>query len=227
MRNNLKTSIMHELVRENLTLYYEQEKQAAHAVLYALETGRNRIAAQLVIAMHPMVHIFVYDDLPTLHEKYEVLYGRKPAEWVVGTCEGNIILLVSPANPGEDHDFDSLVDVALHEMAHIYNQQLNASMFMWIDEGLATFLSNQNPENYGYKIEYCPTFEEMQTNDSTVFADAEGYALSYFYIAYLVNTFGWDAVLTLAKTNDYMMAFSRSAQNVYADWIQSLHAKTE
>jgi len=71
-----------------------------------------------------------YDGLPTLHEKYEILYGHKPAEWVVGTCTGNIILLVSPANPGEDHDFDSLVKVALHEMVHIYNQQLNASMLM-------------------------------------------------------------------------------------------------
>ena len=223
MQSNLKTSTMHELVRENLTLYYEQEKQAAHAVLYALETERNRIATQLAITTHLMVHLFVYDDLPTLHEKYEVLYGRKPAEWVVGTCEGNIILLVSPANPGEGHDFDSLVKVALHEMAHIYNQQLNSSMLMWIDEGLATFLSNQNPEDYGYKIDYHPTFEEMQTNDSTVFANAEGYALSYFYIAYLVSTFGWDAVLTLAKTNDYMMAFSRSAQDVYVDWIQSLY----
>jgi len=91
-----------------------------------------------------------------------------------------------------------------------------------INEGLATYLSNQNPKDYGYKIEYHPTFEDMQTNDSTVFADAEGYALSYFYIAYLVNTFGWDTVLTLAKTSNYMMAFSRSAQDVYADWIQSL-----
>jgi len=112
MRNNLKTSTMNKLVRENLTLYYEQEKQAARAVLYALETERNRIAAQLTITTHLMVHLFVYDGLPTLHEKYEVLYGRKPAEWVVGTCEGNIILLVSPANPGEGHDFDSLVKYA-------------------------------------------------------------------------------------------------------------------
>lgn len=225
MRNELKTSTMHELVRENITLYYEQEKQAAHAVLCAVEADLNRIAAQLTITTHPRVHLFVYDELPTLHEKYEVLYGRKPAEWVVGTCEGNIILLVSPANPGEEHDFDSLVKVALHEMVHIYNQQLNASMFMWIDEGLASFLSKQNPEEYGYVIEYHPTFEEMQTNDSSIFADAEGYALSYFYIAHLFDVFGWDAVLTLAKTNDCMMAFSRSAQDVYADWIQSLFAK--
>jgi len=36
MQNNLKTSNMNELVRENLTLYYEQEKQAAHAVLYTV-----------------------------------------------------------------------------------------------------------------------------------------------------------------------------------------------
>ena len=218
MLEKLKTQHIVEAPLSNITIYHEQEQSAAQAVIDLLITENPKIASQLTLTAPPQIHLFIYDHLQTLHEKYEVLVNRKPAEWVVGTCENNIILTVSPANPGDDHDFTSIMQVAIHEMVHVYNQQLNPAMPLWIDESLATYLSNMNPRSYNYQIEYIPTYEEMQLNDSEAFANAGGYELSYFYIEFLCNTYGWDAVIKLVRTSDYMQAFSLSPQDVYEKW---------
>jgi len=219
----LQTSHMNQFIGKHMTVFYEQEKSAAQAVFDTLNTKILSIAQDLHLCAldvrhTPMIYVFIYDDLKTMHEKYKILVKKTPDEWVVGTCEDNTILLVSPANPGDDHDFDSIVMVAIHEIVHIYNHLLNPDMSLWMDEGIATYLSNMNPREFGYQCETIPSMEALQTKDASVFADIEGYPLSYLYIEFLTKVFGWDAVVELARTNDFEKAFSQSERSIYEQW---------
>jgi hypothetical protein len=49
-----------------------------------------------------------------------------------------------------------------------------------------------------------------------------GYDFAHTYIEYLDKIFGWESVLTLARTSDYNAAFGMDEAGVYEGWIQFL-----
>jgi hypothetical protein len=96
-------------------------------------------------------------------------------------------------------------------------------MPLWMDEGLATYLSGQKPREDLYSTSYfVPSIKQTHTQSPIEFSEIGGYDFAYTYVEYLDSEFGWDNVLTYAKTNDFIRAFGKTESAVYDEWIEFL-----
>lgn len=218
---SLKTNGMKELRGEYITVYYETEEAAAMDVFKLADSESERIATALGFDSPQDINMYIYDHQSTLQiKKYGLIVLLLNLDWYIGDNRGTNVILTSPANPGKAHDYDNNKYASIHEMVHAYNSLLNKDMSYWIDNGLAGYLSNQNPHDNNYKVSRIPTIEEMQTSNPVTFANIGGYELSYIYIEYLSNTFGWESVLVFAKTADYMESFGKDEATIYDGWVE-------
>ncbi|GAB6154169.1 hypothetical protein JCM17380_29190 [Desulfosporosinus burensis] len=90
----------------------------------------------------------------------------------------------------------------------------NPRLSLWLDEGIASYLSNGNPPSNLYNDYYSgiPTFKQLQTKSPIKFSDMGGYDFAFAYIEYLDVTYGWTSVLTLLNTSNYERTFGKSAK---------------
>jgi len=222
---SLKTIGMNTLEGKYVTVYYEKEETAARDVFELADVESERIAKALGFDSPQNIKIYIYDNQNTMQtKKYGLIALLLSLDWYVGDNRGTNVLLTSPANPGKVHDYDNNKQISIHEMVHAYNSILNKNMRLWINEGLAGYLSNQNPHEYDFKAWYIPAIKEMQTSNPVTFSNIGGYPLSYIYIEYLDNTFGWENVLAFAKTNDFEKEFGKSESEIYNGFIEFAHS---
>jgi hypothetical protein len=225
----LESPGMNKLQGEYITVYYEKEEAAAKDVFKLAEEESERIAAKLGFTSPQDVKLYVYDNQGTLQmKKYGlvVLFLNLfvDLDWYIGDNMGTNVILTSPANPGNAHDYESVKESAVHEMVHAYNSLLNPNMPLWVTEGMAVYLTaGQEPRENLYTTSYfVPTIEQTHTNSPIEFADIGGYAFAYTYIEYLDSVFGWEKLLAYVKTNDFASAFGKDEGNIYDGWIEFL-----
>ena len=221
---SLKTSNMNELKGEYITVYYETEEMAAKDVFELANAESERIARILGFDQPQNITMYIYDQQSTFQtKKYGLIALLLNLDWYIGDNRGTNVMLTSPANPGKVHDYDNNKYASIHEMVHAYNSILNKNMSLWVNEGLAGYLSNQTPEYNVYGARnFAPTINQMHTSNPVEFSNMSGYQFSYTYIEYLETAFGWDNVLRLAKTNDYINAFGKDENTVYNGWVEFL-----
>lgn len=87
----------------------------------------------------------------------------------------------------------------IHEIVHIINKKINPKMLKWLNEGLATYLSEQQPpinhnqfNNHMIKIlneiNYIPDINMLLNNTTFIVKEKHnGYTLSYIMVSYLIE----------------------------------------
>lgn len=144
-------------------------------------------------------------------------------KWHIGDSHNGNIMMLSPNTPIEAHTHDSILMATLHELVHSINYRINPHLSYFWDNGLATYLSGQIPQDDEYDINTIPSMDDMHTDNGLKFGSMGGYAFSYFYIEYMRETFGWDNVVSYAKgEGGYEDIFNKSEQEIYTDWCQHL-----
>lgn len=221
----LKTNGMKTFKGEYVTVYYEKEESAAKDVFALAETEGMRIANTLGFDSPQGICIYIYDSQSTFQtKKYGLIALLLNLDWYIGDNRGTNVLLTSPADSGSQHSYDELVnEISVHEMVHAYNSLINPNMILWLNEGLAGYLSDQVPQFIMSSAVPIPTIEQMQTSNPVQFSKMGGYQLSYTYIEYLNDVYGWESVQVLAQTNDYVQAFDIEEDVIYKDWIDYLY----
>lgn len=214
---------MSVFVGEWVNVYYEEEKAAARDTFELAEKRAEELAKLLGIEKQK-INIYIYDSQKTLQrKKYGLVASFLGLDWYIGDNIGSDVILTSPANPGKKHDYNSVKNAVLHEMVHAYNYILNKEMSYWVDNGIAGYLSNQDPGTEFMKFTSIPTLEQTQIKGLLApikFANFGGYEYSYSYIEYLAETYPWDSVRQFAKSGDYEAAFGASEQEIYDGWIE-------
>lgn len=163
--------------------------------------------------------IVVYSDIDRFQRAYlglilSVVYG----DWAAGGAYQHMVLLTSPEQPGSDQTYESMLDILLHEYVHTLVYSINDRADIWLDEGLATYLSGQEDE----LPETLPDFDAMESQSMGDFVDHNGYAVGRGYVEYLVETYGSDQVVQLVRTNDYEAQFGKSKRKVHDEWVESV-----
>lgn len=221
---SLANSKMSVFVGDWVNVYYETEGEAARDTFELADARAAELAELLGVSKTENIDIYIYDSQKAMQrKKYGFIAHFLGLEWYIGDNIGTDIILTSPANPGSMHDYNNVKNAVLHEMVHSYNHLLNEDMSYWVDNGLAGYLSEQEP-----KIEYIngvtiPTIKQTQIKgllSPIKFSDFGGYQYSYIYIEYLHNTYSWDSIKTFAKTGDYIEAFGVGEQKIYDGWVE-------
>lgn len=221
---NLKTKGMHELEGNWVNVFYETEDEAAKDVFKLADIKAEGIAKKLGFSKKQDVNVYIYDYQSTMQtKKYGYIAPLLGLDWYIGDNIGTNVILTSPANPGKVHNYDNNKIAVLHEMVHAYVSVLNPHIQLWLTEGLALYLSNGEPfyKSYLNSLDI-PSYSDIQTENPIKFSNIGGYSLAHTYIEYLDITYGWDKVLELIKTEDYIKVFGVSEEGIYLNWVEYL-----
>lgn len=133
-------------IKDNDTL--KLQKKSQHFVLYScnkdkecldelvrnLESNFDRVTNDLGHKPQKRIRVNIYPDIENFHI---AIKEPNAAAWVVGSVVGDEIYMVSPLNPGEYHNYDSIMKVLIHEFTHVLTAQINSSLCyrqVWLSE---------------------------------------------------------------------------------------------
>lgn len=221
---NLHTKAMYELEGEWINLYYEQEKTAAEDLLSYADVETSKIAARLGFDEKQDVKVYVYDSQRAMQQKkYGYVVSLLSLDWYIGDNLGKNVILTSPANPGNFHEYDDVKYALPHEIVHAYISVINPKPSLWLTEGVALHLSNG--EAFRREIlNYIPipSFKDTGTQNPIHFSNMGGYTYAHTYIEYLEKNYSWEHVVKLLESEDYEETLGKTRQEIYDEWVDYL-----
>lgn len=194
-----------------------------------LENNYSRITNHLGIQIDKKINVKVFPDIKSFH--VAINYPDAP-DWVVGSSNGDELMMVSPLNPGSIHTFESLMQVIVHEFVHIAVSYARGdkgctTLPRWLSEGYAQYEAGQVNEQIRKKVETSvvantpPTWAQLDTASVMEFGNMNGYGLSVTIVEFLVVTYGIDKlVLLIKKPENFEIIYGLSEYTLEKQWIQ-------
>jgi len=202
-----------------------------------LENNYARITKRLGIQIKKKINVKVFPDIKSFH--VSINYPDAP-DWVVGSCMGDELLMVSPLNPGSVHNYESLMQVIVHEFVHIavyyaIGDKVVTGLPKWLNEGYAQYEAGQINEHIRKSVESSlrekvpPTWTQLNTASAMEFGHMNGYGLSVTIVEFLVVTYGIDKLVFLIKESENIETIYGLPENTLEkQWIQYIkHEKIE
>ncbi len=223
IKKNIQLETMETYEREHFIVYYEVLGQATlRDIGDTLEENYPLINNFFNLDQHQKSRVAVYDNVDRFQHTYLGFF----LSWLyddsaVGAAYQDLVLLTSPENPGTQHTYADMLEIAVHEFVHTCVYRLNEYPNIWLDEGLATYLAGQRsplPASI-------PEFADFQEQDMSFFWENDGYAVSYYYVEFLIREFGSEDMVRLIQTNDYQGALGESELDVYNRWLAYLETE--
>ena len=158
-------------------------------------------------------------------EGYEVPY------WVAGMAfpDGHRIHFRANQVFRKDSTDEIISSSAVHEFIHLILYEINESIPDYLNEGIASYMSGQkeflNVEAYmyqAYNVDLIPTVREFRLMNLGNSGEHGGlYQFSYSYVEYVVETYGFDKLLSLIPLQDisYPTEFGVTEQEFHDGWI--------
>lgn len=220
---------MQALTGRYVQVYYQKETAAAEDVFALAEATAEGITDRLGLSGAPPIDIYIYDSQVRMQQKkYGLIIPLLGLSWYIGDNLGDDVILTSPAASGTAHDYDTIKEAALHEMAHAYVYTMNPSIRLWLTEGMALYLTNGQPfRREILSRQAIPSFADTRTKNPIHFSNMGGYTFAHTYIEYLEQAYGWDAVLRLIVSQDYEAVFHKSEEAIYGEWADYLRSYPE
>lgn len=209
------------LKNDYISLYYHPgEEEGAQEVFNLLVEMSEEIYNKMDLKREEPIDVYIYttQNQLAIREAGFITLTFAPS-WHIGDSHRGNIMMVSPNTPVKGHTHDSILTATLHELVHAINYRINKKLSYFWDNGLATYLAGQIPEEYEYKPRKIPSIKDMHTNNGLKFSNMGGYAFSYKYIEFLDNTYGWDKVIAYAAgKGKYEEIFGKSEEEIYNEW---------
>ncbi len=196
-----------------------------------LENNYARITNRLGIKIYKKINVKVFPSV----KAYHVAINQPDApDWVVGACNGDDLMMVSPLNPGTVHTYESLMQVIVHEFVHLaiyyaVGDTGMAALPKWLGEGYAQYESgqiNDHTRKYVKSIllgKAPPTWTELDKASDLEFGKMNGYAFSATIVEFLVVTYGIDKLVLLIKEpENFENIYGLSENTLEKQWIQYL-----
>lgn len=211
---------------KNINLYYQsKDEKGAKEIFELLKDQANEIRTKMNFNSKAPTNVYIYHSQNQLaiREAGFITLTFAPS-WHIGDSHNGNIMMVSPYTSVKGHTHDSIVLATLHELVHSIVFQINPELSYFWDNGLATYLSQQKPDNEIIRTMTIPTLEDTHTENGLKFGQMGGYAFSYTYIEYLEKTYSWEKVVDYASgKGNYEEIFNNSEENIYKDWSQYIN----
>ena len=209
----------------------ESDEECLEDLAEALEENYLRITTELENDLDFKVKVHVYKDIDTFHKAV----GQPDApSWVVGTAYGNSIKMVSPLNPGGSHDYQSLIQVVVHEFTHVVinnTVQSGVTVPMWLHEGVAMYEAKQTNQLYEVgkwvKLDKIPSIDTLESYGSyKSMEDNRIYPFSYTLVEYVISEHGIEKLnIFIRSPSDYSSAFGVYKDEFEQAWKDYLKRK--
>jgi len=196
-----------------------------------LENNYSRITNRLGIQIEKKINVKVFPNVKAFH--VAINYPDAP-DWVVGSSNGDELMMVSPLNPGTVHTYESLMQVIVHEFVHIAVSYARGdkgwtTLPRWLNEGYAQYEAGQINEHIRKIVESSviaktpPTWTQLATASVVEFGNMNGYGLSVTIVDFLVVTYGIEKLVLLIKEPENIeIIYGLSQDALEKQWIRYL-----
>jgi RNA polymerase sigma-70 factor (ECF subfamily) len=211
--------------------------KALDSLAITLENNYSRITNHLGTQIDKKINVKVFPNIKAFH--VAINYPDAP-DWVVGSCNGDELMMVSPLNPGSIHTYASLLQVIVHEFVHIAVSYARGdkgwtNLPRWLSEGYAQYEAGQVNEHIRKLVEKSltentpPTWTQLDTASVMEFGNMNGYGLSVTIVEFLVVTYGIDKLVLLIKAPaNFEIIYGLPEHTLEKQWIQYVkHEKIE
>jgi hypothetical protein len=212
-----------EYANQAVVVYYQPGDEAGARDVFDLVTGNiAQIKDKMQYESAKPLEIYVYKSQSSLAITEAGFAALLIApSWFIGNSRWGVIRMVSPNTKVKGHTHDTILNGTLHEVVHSINYFKNPRISYFWDNGLATYVAKQKPDEGTVSFASIPSFEDLKTNNAVKFGNMGGYGYSHTYIEYLDKTYGWDNVIAVASgEKDYKQAFGKSEREIYASWAE-------
>ena len=132
-------------------------------------------------------------------------------------------LCQSRLSTNSGHNYQSILNVIAHEFIHTVNNKINNNCNIWIDEGIALYLSNGDKSKDILKKYNIPNIEIFNVNNVSTFNEENGYIFADKIIEYVYNKYGKNKVIELIKNNNYENVLNKNIKEIYKEWVNYLN----
>lgn len=192
----------------------DQDVKALDDLAEALEGCYERTTTDLGKTPSGKVKVNIYPDIQSFHNAM----GRPNApDWSVGEAKNGALYMTSPLNPGPSHDYDGMLQIAVHEFVHII-VGLFGSVPSYLHEGVACYEAGQN------RYETLSSFIAGQMKQSKVpslsslekfNSSSEGmYQYGPAFVDFIARCYGFDAVVALLEGKSLATAIGKDGASM-------------
>jgi RNA polymerase sigma-70 factor (ECF subfamily) len=219
LKKNIDTAGMQSFETDHFRVWYSTLAEGTKGdVGRTLEGAYPRIAAFFGAEPAEKTAVILYPGVGDFQRAYlGHILSWFHGDWAAGAEFEGMVLAASPENPGADHTYEDILLILVHEYVHSRIRRINEFPNVWLDEGLATYLAEQESR----LPDALPAFDDFRKDNMGVFLANDGYAVGFSFIAYLDQTYGSAKVLDLIRSGDYKAVFGKPAAAVYAEWVRS------
>lgn len=192
----------------------DQDVKALDDLAEALEGCYERTTTDLGKTPSGKVKVNIYPDIDSFHNAM----GRPNApDWSVGEAKNGALYMTSPLNPGPSHDYDDMLQIAVHEFVHIIIN-LFGNVPSYLHEGVACYEARQysyqeisesvtNRMNNG-QFPGLPNIEKFTSSTPGM------YEVSYVFIDFIARCYGFDAVVALLEGKPLATAIGKDGASM-------------
>lgn len=192
----------------------DQDVKALDDLAEALEGCYERTTTDLGKAPSGKVKVNIYPDIDSFHNAM----GRPNApDWSVGEAKNGALYMTSPLNPGPSHDYDGMLQIAVHEFVHIIIN-LFGNVPSYLHEGVACYEAGQN------RYETLSSFIAGQMDQNKVpslsslekfNSSSEGmYQYGPAFVDFIARNYGFDAVVALLEGKPLATAIGKDGASM-------------
>lgn len=192
----------------------DQDVKALDDLAEALEGCYERTTTDLGKAPSGKVKVNIYPDIDSFHNAM----GRPNApDWSVGEAKSGALYMTSPLNPGPAHDYDGMLQIAVHEFVHIIIN-LFGNVPSYLHEGVACYEAGQN------RYETLSSFIAGQMDQMKVpslsslekfNSSSEGmYQYGPAFVDFIARNYGFDAVVALLEGKPLATAIGKDGASM-------------
>jgi len=198
-----------------------------------LENNYSRITNRLGIQIDKKINVKIFPNVKAFH--VAINYPDAP-DWVVGSSNGNELMMVSPLNPGSVHTYASLMQVIVHEFVHIAVSYARGdkgwtTLPRWLSDGYAQYEAGQIDEHTRRSVKSSilekapPTWTQLNTASAMEFGNMNGYGFSATIVEFLIVKYGIDKLVLLIKEPENIETiYGLSKDTLEKQWIQYIEA---
>lgn len=192
----------------------DQDVKALDDLAEALEGCYERTTTDLGKTPSGKVKVNIYPDIDSFHNAM----GRPNApDWSVGEAKNGALYMTSPLNPGPSHDYDGMLQIAVHEFVHIIIN-LFGNVPSYLHEGVACYEAGQN--RYDTLSSYIagqmdqnkvPSLSSLEKYNSS----SEGmYQYGPAFVDFIARCYGFDAVVALLEGKSLSTAIGKDGASM-------------
>ena len=225
LMKNINTSEMEYVEIPGFSLYYQDlQPDTIKDIFSAVDSIREEYADDYGIPADTQTEIVVYSDPAQFKRAYLGLimaWIYRDTDWIVGGAYMDMLTVMSPEVDDGMHSYEDKLDILKHELIHVYNYHLNEMPDVFLDEGLAVFLSGQG-EDERKPEGPIPSFNEMKSWNFEEFGENGGYYYSYRFCEYLEGKVGLSELLKLLETEGFEGITGKSYEKFFAEWAATI-----